>query len=171
MYFLEFITGSFIGILVVMCLALLFILSAMGKDKKPTLSESAEAVPEVGTISYFITRQEIIEDIRKLGNPDITIAEYSYQPQLPTTLKDKGRTYTMLYGTDKGVLMIVRIADDYADELAYKYPGVRRASFPHAPHWYCVPVEGAFTEKEEVFRIVSEARAFLDRKSEKNLTE
>lgn len=169
MYLAEFIMGLFIGILIITCLFILIILLAADKKEESAPAESAiteipyeRPVLEGESITFFITRHEITEDTRKSGDTDITVTERPYQPQLPASLKYKGKTYAMLYGTDKGVLMIVKIDDGYADELASKYPGVRRASFPNAPNWYYVPVEGgAFKTKEEVYGIIFEARKFL----------
>jgi len=134
----------------------------MSKERKSAVPEKTEATPEGETLTFFITRREIAENTRELNDPDISVKEYPLKPQLPTILKCKGRTYAMLYGTDKGVHMTVRIPDYYANDLGYKYRGVRQADFPHAPNWYCIPVEGAFKDKEEVYRILFEARIFLN---------
>ena len=178
MYLLEFLIGLFIGIVLITCLLMLISLLAADKRNRLVAVDNAGGTilsvmpePERKPEAFFITRQEIAENTRKLENPDITVAEYSDQPQLPTTLKYKGKTYTMLYGTDKGVLMIVRIADSYADELAGKYPVIRRASFPNAPNWYCFPLEGTLENKEEVYRILFRARTFLNPKSGKTSAE
>jgi len=162
--------GLYIGILVITCLLVLItVLSVSGKEKAAEAeSAGAEAVrplylpvSEGETVTFFITRREIAEDARRLGDPDITVSEYPCQPQLPTTLKYRGRTYAMLYATDNGVLIIARLDNGYAEELVCKYPGIRHAAFPRGANWYCVPVGRAFTDKEEVYRILFEARAFL----------
>jgi len=165
MYFADFIMGSFIGIAVMTCLLMLVILLALRRKKRPVTveSESPAVLPgsEKESVSFFITRREIAEDTRNLRNPDITVEERPDQPQLPTTLRYKGRTYAMLYGTDKGVLMTVRITDSCADKLSGKYPGIKPARFPKGPNWYRIPIEGAFSDKEEIYRILFEARVFL----------
>jgi len=170
--------GLYIGMLAITCLLLLITVLPVSKRKKA--DEAVNAEPKVAprlllppsggeTVTFFITRREIAEDTRGLGNPDLTIKEYPYQPQLPTILKCKDRTYAMLYATDRGVLIIARLTDAYAEELICKYPGVRRASFPRGANWYCVPVEKAFTDKEEVYRILFEARAFLNLRAERQV--
>lgn len=161
MYFLEFMAGALIGIAAAACLIMLILLLA--KAEKPAIAGAAATAAAANQVKFSITRREIADDTRQSGDRDIAVREYPNQPQLPTTLKYRGRTYAMLYATDKGVLMTVRIADDHAEELSCLYPGVRRASFPRTSNWYCVPVEGAFAAKEDVYRILSEARAFTRR--------
>ena len=174
MFYTEFMIGLYIGILFITCL--LLIITVLSVSKRGNTAGVEVAEPEVErqmllpphegeTVTFFITRREIAEDARGSGNPDITVKEYPFQPQLPTILKYEGRTYAMLYATDRGVLIIARLTDAYAEELICKYPGVRRARFPRGANWYCVPVENAFTDKEEVYRILFEARAFLNLKS------
>ena len=170
MFYTEFMIGAYIGVLVVTCLLLLTTAFSAGKREKTEERRKGEPegetplllpAPKGETVTFVITRREIAEDTRGSGDPDITVAEYPCQPQLPTTLKYKNMTYAMLYATDRGVLIVARLTDAYADELICKYPGIRRASFPRGANWYCVPVEGAFTDKEEVYRILLEARSFL----------
>jgi len=171
--------GSYIGVLIITCLLLLMTVLSMSKSEKSAGADSGgqEAAEQLislaaegETVTFLITRQEIAEDARRSGDPDITVSEHPCQPQLPTTLKYRDRTYAMLYATDRGVLIIARLTDGYADELICKYPGVRRAAFPRGANWYCVPVESAFTDKEEVYRILFEARAFLLSAGRKNQT-
>jgi len=118
--------------------------------------------------NLVVTRKEIAADIIALGNPDLTVSERPQQPQLPMSLKYKGKTYAMLFGTDAGVLMIVRIDDVYADILSIKHPEICRSKFPKGRNWYFIPVDGAFKNKEEVYRVLEHAREFVISISLKN---
>jgi len=115
-------------------------------------------------IKLLITRQEIATEMRRLENPDIEVIERPQQPQLPWSLKFKGKTYAMLHGTEAGVLMIVRIANEYADLLIYKHPELCRAKFPKGANWYQLPIDGAFANKDAVYRVLNAARGFVERK-------
>jgi len=184
MYFAEFIIGSFVGISLTTFLLMIVILLAINKGKARILAENTadETANEDYSVmrteggaadgdcltaavkSAFITRREIVDEVKSSENLDITVVERPFLPQLPTSLRYKKKTFAMLYATDKGVLMIVKLDDNYAHELAYKYPGIRRAHFPQAPNWYHIPVEDAFTDKEEIYRILFEACSFIDDK-------
>jgi len=119
--------------------------------------------PAVSNNNFLITRRKIAEDFKNVGNPDIKILERPENPQLPMTLKYKGKTFALLHGTDSGVLMIARLAEDYATELIYKHPAlaIRRATFPKGPNWYSVPVEGVFRDKDSVYDVLTNALAFV----------
>ena len=109
---------------------------------------------------FTITRKEIIEDTRSLGNPDIGIFERA-EPQMPASLKHKGKTYAILYGTDRGVMMVVKLSDAYADKLSVKHPQIRRAKFPAGANWYYVPVDGAFESKDAVYAVLNVSYGFV----------
>ncbi|MCL2371076.1 MAG: hypothetical protein FWC80_07620 [Firmicutes bacterium] len=109
---------------------------------------------------FAITRKEIIEDTRSLGNPDIGIFERA-EPQMPASLKHKGKTYAILYGTDRGVMMVVKLSDAYADKLSVKHPQIRRAKFPAGANWYYVPVDGAFESKDAVYAVLNVSYGFV----------
>jgi len=108
-----------------------------------------------------MTRREIADALRAKGDPDIKIVERPDQPQLPMSLKYKTKTFAMLHGTDSGVLMIVRIWDDYARQLLAVHPKLRRAHFPRGRNWYYVPIDGTFQNKEAVYRVLSNAETFV----------
>jgi len=109
---------------------------------------------------FKITRKEIVEDTRAIDNPDIAILEHA-EPQMPVSLKRKGKTYAILYGTDRGVMMVIKLMDSYADKLAAKHPQIRRAKFPAGANWYYVPVDGAFENKESVYTVLNAAYGFV----------
>ena len=109
---------------------------------------------------FKITRKEIIEDTKEIGNPDITIIERP-APQVPVSLKYKGKTYALLYGTDMGVIMVVKLYDEYADSLAVRHPQIRRGKFPAGANWYYVPVDGAFKDKKAVYDVLNTAYEFV----------
>lgn len=109
---------------------------------------------------FIITRREIAEDTRNLKNPSITVSQPA-SPQFPTSLKWKGKTYAMLYASEMSVLMIVRISDEYANELSQTHPEVYRAVFPKGSNWYVVQIDGAFPNKESVYEVLTAARLFV----------
>ncbi|MCL2751345.1 MAG: MmcQ/YjbR family DNA-binding protein [Firmicutes bacterium] len=155
MYFIEFIAALALGMTVTAAVLTAEAIITSRKIKK------LEPVESEGITNGFITRQEIAEYTRALNIPDITVIERPHHPLSPTTLKYKNKAYAMLYGTDKGVLMTVKITDGYADELMRRYPEVCRAGFPKTPNWYRIPVGYMFKSKDEVYRILFEARDFV----------
>jgi len=115
--------------------------------------------------NFFVTRKEIAEDTRNIGDPDITVVERPKQPQLPASLKYRGKTYAMLHGTDDGLLMIVKIPDEYAELLGRTHPNICRANFPHGANWYYIPIDGAFWNKDSVYSVLTSARRFVAAKN------
>jgi len=109
---------------------------------------------------FKITRKEVINDTHALNNPQITIVERP-EPHSPVSIKYKDKTYVMMYGTDKGIMMIAKIDDAYADSLSIKNPEVRRAKFPAGANWYYVPINGAFENKESVYAVLNAAYGFV----------
>ena len=109
---------------------------------------------------FAITRREIIADTRAIGNEDIVVLE-RVEPQMPVSLKYKGKTYAILYGTDRGVMMVVKLSDGFADKLAVKHPEIRRAKFPAGANWYYVPVDGAFDGKEAVYTVLNASYRYV----------
>jgi len=110
---------------------------------------------------FRITRKEIVVDTRALENSNITVKEREDEPQMPVSLKYKGKTYAMLYGTDKGVMMVVKLSDTYVDKIATKHPEIRRAKFPIGTNWYYVPIDGAFESKEAVYTMLNMSYAYV----------
>ena len=52
------------------------------------------------------------------------------------------------------VVILIRLADEYATELMKKHPSVKRSAFPKAPNaWYSVILNDEFSD-EEVKRIL-----------------
>jgi len=109
---------------------------------------------------FRITRKEIVADTIALENPHITVLE-RVEPQMPVSLKYKGKSYAILYGTDKGVMMVVKLSDAFADKLAVKHPEIRRAKFPAGANWYYVPVDGAFESKEAVYTVLNASYGYV----------
>ena len=116
-------------------------------------------------LGFSITREEVADKIRGIGDPDVGVIERPQRPWLPTSLRCGGKTYALLYGTDKGVAMVVRITDRYAEELAKIRPGVRRARFPRGANWYYIPAFGAFGNRKPVYRTLDAARAFVSQRN------
>jgi len=109
---------------------------------------------------FVITRREILSDTKAIGNDNITIVEKD-EPQMPVSLKYKTKTYAILYGTDRGVMMVVKLSDTFADKLAVKLPEIRRAKFPAGANWYYVPVDGAFDGKEAVYTVLNASYRYV----------
>ena len=112
--------------------------------------------------NFIITRREIAADIRAMDDPNITVVERYKQPQLPVSIKYKGKAFAMLHGTDMGIIMTVKLDSEYADNLTKKHPELVRARFPKGPSWYLLPIDGAFADKESVYRVLMAARAFTE---------
>jgi hypothetical protein len=110
---------------------------------------------------FKLTRKEIVGHMRQTGGPDTEIVERPKSPQLPTSLNCGGKNYAMLYGAGGSVRMIVRVSDGYADNLAVNHPEVCRAKFPKGRNWYLIPVDGAFRGKEDVYKVLDDARTFV----------
>jgi len=159
-YLIRFLIGLAIGAAITLLIILLTLWSRK-KNNKTKLPAVVSPKMPVLAATFSITRKEIADYILTLNNPDITIVERPRQPQLPMSLKYKGKTFAMLHGTDEGVLMIVRLSDDDAETLAPAHPEVCRASFPKGPNWYCVPVDGTFSDKESVCTVLANAYSFV----------
>jgi len=114
---------------------------------------------------FKITREEIAEDTRQKKEAGVSVVERPKRPYLPSSLKYQERTYAMLRaprGEEKAeVIMIVRISDDCAGQLAEVHPEIRRAKFPKGHNWYYIPVDGAFGNKEAVYKILDNAKEFV----------
>ncbi|MCL2370275.1 MAG: hypothetical protein FWC80_03505 [Firmicutes bacterium] len=110
---------------------------------------------------YTMTRREIVEDTKAIASKDITIVEKPLEPQMPVSLKHKTKTYAILYGTDKGVMMVAKLYDAYADRLAVRHPQIRRAKFPAGANWYYIPVDGAFDSKKSVYAVLNASYDFV----------
>jgi len=109
---------------------------------------------------FYITRREMVADTLALNNTDIKVLE-RVEPQMPVSLKYKDKTYAILYGTDRGVMMVVKLSDVFADKLAVKHPEIRRAKFPAGANWYYVPVDGAFDSKEAVYTVLNASYGYV----------
>ncbi|MCL2822113.1 MAG: hypothetical protein FWD86_02815 [Firmicutes bacterium] len=112
------------------------------------------------TSDFRIGRKEICQDYQALNLPNFEVVTRFKTPQLPASIKFFDETIVMLYATDDGVLMIVQIDSEFADELSKFHPEVRRAKFPKGAFWYAVPLDGAFEDKEAVYKIIDRAKEF-----------
>jgi len=119
-----------------------------------------EKKPITPPAAWSITRKAIADHMRALENPDIQVIERAAQPQLPTSLRYKEKTFAMLHGTDQGVLILAKIPSGYASELTCKHPGVDRARFPNGTDWYSIPVDSAFDTHESVYAVLEKAQEF-----------
>jgi len=144
-----------------------FLERRLSKDKEPVvqhesvMQEPQAVVKEECSCKSFLTRHDIVDEARKSGGFDISVVEHPEQLHQPVLLKWHGKTYSMLYGTDLGVIIIIKLANEYAEALRATYPDICRAHFPTESHWYYLPVNGAFPDKESVFEIIHASRDFV----------
>jgi len=124
----------------------------------------AAAEKPCGCVS-IITRQEIMDEAYASGGSEISTVEHPEQLHQPISLKWNGKTYVMLYGTDCGIIMIIKLPDDYAANLKSLHPAICRAHFPTAENWYYVHVDKEFHSKDCVFKVIHMARDFVAKSS------
>ena len=118
-----------------------------------------------GTDGFWITRKDIVKDVGLINKEDISAVEHPQNPQLPTSIKWKTKTFVLLYASDEGPLMIARIPDELAKQLASNNFNVRRADFPKGNNWYSIPVKGTFEDKESIYKVIAEAQEFVANKA------
>ena len=140
--------------------------TAVKTAAKPAALPAAQTVVQpviVPAAERHITRREIAEHIRKSNDTDVSVAERPSEPHLPMTLKLKGKTYAMLYGTEDGIVMVVKLPAVYASNLMSVHQSARRAIFPKGSGWYYVPVDKTFKDKEreQVYAILGASRYFV----------
>jgi|GEM_PF-2221995 len=133
-------------------------------DAEREYKRSLEEYKTTVYTGFKISRKEIGEDMRALNVANLEVIERYKSPQLPASLKYNEETYAMLYASDEGVIMVTQLSDEYAEELGKRHPEIRHAKFPKGPNWYVVPVDGAFEDKESVYRVLEYARAFVEEK-------
>jgi len=133
-------------------------------DAEKEYKQALEQYKTTVYTGFSITRKEIGEDTRALGIANLEVIERYKSPQLPASLKYNDETYAMLYASDEGVIMVTQLSDEYAEELGKRHPEIRHAKFPKGPNWYVVPVDGAFENKDSVYRVLDYARAFVEEK-------
>jgi len=129
--------------------------------EEPVIHEPQVIVKEKCSCKSFLTRHDIVDEARKSGGFDVSVVEHPEQLHQPVLLKWHGKTYSMLYGTDLGVVIIVKLASDYAETLRTAYPDICRAHFPTESHWYYLPVNDSFPDRESVFKILHSSRDFV----------
>lgn len=120
-------------------------------------------VVERATFTPFITRREIAERTRALGNRNITVSEYSMESQIPMSLKWKSNTYAMLYADDLGLLAILALDKEFAKELSKTHPDIHHPKFPKGAYWYALKInDKTFDTVEDVYKLLDIARAFIE---------
>jgi len=112
---------------------------------------------------FAITRQDIVDWIKTLEETDITVHKRTQDPQMPHSFRWNGKTFALTYGTDVGVLLIVRIQDTYAKELS-KIHRVDRSTFPKGPCWWAIPLDHTWTSKEMVLELLKTSIAYVKAK-------
>ena len=110
-----------------------------------------------------ITRQNIVDWTRTMGDIDITVKERNDDPQMPHSLRWKNKTFALAYGTDAGVLLIVWITDEYAATIS-KSHRIDRAKFPKGPYWWTIPIGQSWTSKEIVMELLKKSVEYVSKK-------
>ena len=137
------------------------IVAAAEAAEKKYRDELAAAMAELESgkyVKFMLTRKEIAENAKETGGRAVTVVERA-DSQLPMSLKYGAKTFAMLYGTDAGIVMVVRIPAEYADEFVKEHPAIRPAKFPRK--WYQIPIDGTFKDKESVFRVLAYAANYV----------
>jgi|GEM_PF-2445668 len=121
-------------------------------------------------LTFNMTRKRVIFWAKRNLSECGEIAERP-QRHMPASLKLCGKTYALIYEKvyrESGspdpklyVSMTVRISAPYAQWLALRHPGVRRAYFPKNRNWYVVPVDASFRNAQMVYRVLKHARKFV----------
>jgi len=120
--------------------------------------------PQTPTKAKFaITRQDIVDWIKTLEETDITVKKRTQDPQMPYSLRWKDKTFALAYGTEVGVLLIVRIQDTYAKDLA-EIHRVDRSTFPKGPSWWAIPLDHTWTSKEMVLNLLESSITYVKTK-------
>ena len=160
-----FITLGVVGFIIFIVCLMLAVLMIMSRNRisycNHVQSQSTPPDPD----KFTITRKQII-DFAQSQDPDHISARVPEGPQHLYTIRWKAATLAMLHGTDKGVLMIVRISDKDKEALA-KVHNVQVAKFPRGENWFTVPIDCSFTSKEQVFAIVLKAIEFVKERTAK----
>ena len=97
---------------------------------------------------FSITRQDISAFAMNQDPEFITLKEKP-DPQFPYSLKWKNKTFHMLYGTDKGVIMIARLREQDAKGLSKRH-NIQPSKFPRGKNWFVIPIDNTFTNREQV---------------------
>lgn len=121
-------------------------------------------------LNFNMTRKRIVYWARRNLSECGEILERSRR-DMPASLNLCGKTYALIYekiyresGSPDPKLYVsatVRISDPYAQWLALRHPGVRRAHFPKNRNWYVVPIDASFKNAQMVYRVLKHARNFV----------
>lgn len=128
------------------------------------LSNEEKMIRAVRSENRMITRKEIAANTRAMNDNNISVLEHPENPQLPMSLKWKTKTYAMIYGIEDGLLLIVRISVDYANEIDRAHINIQRAKFPKGANWFDITVDDKFCDRVKVNEILTNARMFVQTK-------
>jgi len=122
-------------------------------------------------LNFKATRAHILHYYRTNNeNGAVSINENEQRLYLPAALKYNGRTFALLYRKLDRFSMVVRMEDAYAKTFELTHPTVRRAQFPKGKYWYLCDVNGAFPDLPQVYRVLENAKAFIQELYAKNPT-
>jgi len=160
--------GAFAGAFVLAWLVFgVFIKGGKNSQSREYVREYATALNEQpapkGITQFTVTRQNIVDWTRSMGDIDITVREKIDDPQMPHSLRWKNKTFALAYGTDAGVLLIARIPDDYVAVLS-KSHRIDRSKFPKGPYWWTIPINQTWTSKEMVMELLKKSVRYVSEK-------
>ena len=101
----------------------------------------------------LITREEITDYIKSLGDRHLSVTS---DHSNVLSLKWKTKIYAMLYAADKGVLLMVRVAENYARALCLKIDRTKLKG----SNWYSVLTD-YMSDKRKIYEILAEACKFV----------
>jgi len=124
-------------------------------------------------IPFIMTRTRMLRYVQRTFTLEGEEVVSRSKQCLPASLKSKGKVYALVYEkmylnnfpdnkTNSYVSMTVRISDVYAKWLALRHPEVCRAAFPKNRNWYVVPVDGSFSNARMVYRVLKNAKKFVE---------
>ncbi|MCL2587664.1 MAG: hypothetical protein FWE31_05540 [Firmicutes bacterium] len=152
--------GAFAGAFVLAWLVFgAFIKAGENRQIREYVREYATTLNEQSTI----TRQNIVDWTRTMGDINITVRERADDPQMPHSLRWNNKTFALAYGTDAGVLLIVWITDDYAARIS-KSHRIDRAKFPKGPYWWTIPLDQTWTNKEMVMELLKNSVGYVSKR-------
>jgi len=156
--------GAFAGAFVLTWLVFgVFIKAGENRQSREYVREYITDLSLNGMALSTITRQNIVDWARTMGDIDITIKERTDDPQMPHSLRWKNKTFALAYGTDAGVLLIVWITDEYAATIS-KSHRIDRAKFPKGPYWWAILIGQSWTNKEMVMELLKKSVEYVSKK-------
>jgi len=129
------------------------------KECNCTTRPKPQVIPQV--VIQQITRQEIVEEFRRIKDTSLEIVDRFDNPRLPSSLKHKGKTFASMFGTDMGIILVAKLPQDVADVLAKNHRDFGPSSFPKGKNWYALPIGSSFKNKADVIDVLLASYEFI----------